>query len=89
MEGSEAHISLSRISITGDRCRLDQVLRNLLSNALKFTPEGGTITVRGSVICDSYRPGDGTPHKQRDLLRIEVEDTGPGIAKVTYCTVQC
>lgn len=48
----------------GDRLR-DQVLGNLLSNAMKFTPEGGRVTVRA-------RPeGDG--------IVIEVEDTGPGI----------
>jgi signal transduction histidine kinase len=48
-----------------DRLR-DQVLGNLLSNALKFTPEGGLIRVRGW-----GQDGD---------LAIEVADTGPGIA---------
>jgi signal transduction histidine kinase len=49
-----------------DRIR-DQVLGNLLSNALKFTPEGGTIRVR--------LWGD------EDGLEIEVTDSGVGIAQ--------
>lgn len=54
-------------SIPGDPDRLsDQVLGNLLSNALKFTPEDGRIDVRAW--CSD------------DQLAIEVEDTGSGIA---------
>jgi signal transduction histidine kinase len=53
-------------TIPGDSDRLaDQVLGNLISNALKFTPEGGRIEVR------SWLHDDG--------LVIEVEDSGPGI----------
>jgi signal transduction histidine kinase len=47
-----------------DRLR-DQVLGNLLGNALKFTPEGGTISVRG------WAAGD--------RLHIEVADNGSGM----------
>ncbi len=49
----------------GDRDRLAQVLDNLVSNALKFTPPGGTVVVR---LC-----GKGAH------ARIEVADTGVGI----------
>lgn len=49
-----------------DAPRLKQVIYNYLSNAIKFTPEGGEIQVR------ARREGS-------RAFRIEVEDTGPGI----------
>ena len=52
-------------SIEADRGRLRQVIMNLLNNAFKFTPQGGTITLRAS-------------NDDKNLI-VEVEDTGPGI----------
>jgi signal transduction histidine kinase len=52
--------------LCADRARLRQILLNLLSNALKFTPAGGRVTVDAAV-------ADGTQ------LVIRVEDTGTGI----------
>ncbi|MGD8494819.1 MAG: ATP-binding protein [Gemmatimonadales bacterium] len=46
---------------------LDQVLANLLDNAVRYSPEGGTVTVR-------VRRADGGPR-----IRVEVSDQGPGI----------
>jgi signal transduction histidine kinase len=56
-----------RLGVTrADERKVKQVLLNLLSNALKFTPEGGRIDVRAT-ICD-------------DSAEIAVTDTGVGIA---------
>jgi PAS domain S-box-containing protein len=52
--------------IQADAQRLVQVVRLLLGNAVKFTPPGGLVTLRGR------RDGAG--------VRVEVSDTGPGIA---------
>jgi signal transduction histidine kinase len=52
-------------ALVGDRLRLHQVLDNLVSNALKFTPEGGTVEVRTF--------SDGTN------VTVEVADNGIGI----------
>jgi len=52
-------------SLLGDRARLAQVLDNLVSNALKFTPEGGRVSIALRV--------DG------DRSVLEVEDNGVGI----------
>ena len=51
-----------------DRDKLEKVVVNLVSNALKFTPEGGTVRVRAS-----YAAGE--PGR----LTVEVKDTGRGI----------
>jgi PAS domain S-box-containing protein len=51
---------------SGDRLRIGQVIDNLVSNALKFTPAGGTIEVRA--------------YPYRSAVRIEVADTGMGIS---------
>ena len=52
--------------MVADARSLKQILYNYLSNALKFTPDEGTVTVR-------VKPED------QDHFRIEVEDTGIGI----------
>ena len=52
--------------VEADAGRLQQVLWNLLKNAAKFTPHGGSIVVRSS-------------NPRAGLLRFEVQDTGPGI----------
>ncbi|MDD4859763.1 MAG: HAMP domain-containing sensor histidine kinase [Dehalococcoidales bacterium] len=53
--------------LKGDGQRLEQAVFNLMTNASKFTPEGGSITLRA--------------RKQPGELRIEVQDNGIGIAK--------
>jgi signal transduction histidine kinase len=59
--------------VWGDRSRLDQVFANLIQNAIKFSPDGGTITVRlcsepEGVRADVIDQGIGIPEDQ--LTRI-------------------
>ena len=60
------------VYIESDELRLSQVITNLLTNAIKFTPEKGTVLLR---IKKTDEAGD------EASLRIEVADTGIGISK--------
>jgi signal transduction histidine kinase len=60
------HVPPDTPDVRQDGGKLRQILSNLLSNAVKFTPEGGRITLRGSME-DNY-------------LVLSVADTGVGIA---------
>ena len=66
-EKQELHIQVPDVlpPIQGDQVRLSQVLLNLLSNAAKFTPEGGNIKL-------SVKDEEG-------MVKIQVSDTGIGI----------
>ena len=58
---------IDQIQVKGDRDRLKQVLINLVSNAVKYTPQGGEITL--------------TLGRSGDKARLIVHNTGPGIPK--------
>jgi PAS domain S-box-containing protein len=59
-------------AVMGDPVRVNQILLNLVGNAIKFT-EHGRVTVRADRVADDTAPGQA-------LLRFEVCDTGIGIA---------
>lgn len=77
-------------SIVADQQRITQILLNFLSNALKFTPEEGTITLKTRLASQSEMEAQtlpvGTPeealfgYRPESFLVIEVSDTGIGIA---------
>lgn len=65
-------IELGRHWFVADRMRISQVLINLLGNAIKFTPEGGTVTLTVKETSVSEKDSS---------LYFAVKDTGIGIAK--------
>ncbi|MBI3300838.1 MAG: HAMP domain-containing histidine kinase [Deltaproteobacteria bacterium] len=67
----EAHFASPLPLLSIDERRIQQVLDNLLDNAVKFTPEGGTIRVSAALAEDN----DG----KRQWVEVRVADTGMGI----------
>jgi signal transduction histidine kinase len=73
---AERQISLELVNveglplIAGDPDLLLKVFKNLVSNAIKYTPDGGRITLRGERVVDA---------RLGDCVEIQVRDTGIGI----------
>ncbi|WP_251213170.1 hybrid sensor histidine kinase/response regulator [Adlercreutzia murintestinalis] len=63
-------VQLPYPQVLGDEVRVSQVLMNILSNAVKFTPEGGTITITAD---QKLLPANNV------LARISIADTGCGM----------
>jgi len=71
----EVNIQRNLPLVQTDAGKVHQILFNFLSNAVKFTPDGGTVTIAASLtdaVFGSLRTGE-------KRLRISVRDTGPGI----------
>ncbi|MFR1952390.1 MAG: response regulator [Lachnospiraceae bacterium] len=56
----------------GDSLRMGQILLNLVSNAIKFTPEGGSVFLKVEKLVTK---------KNLDIVRFEVTDTGIGMSE--------
>jgi PAS domain S-box-containing protein len=71
VQAAVKHITLGRgdcpstVVAIGDRLKIEQIVLNLVSNAVKFTPEGGAVTLDCML--------------QGDRAAVTVRDTGPGI----------
>ena len=59
-----------------DGRKIEQVVMNLLSNSLKFTPNGGTVRI--SIAAGQEVTQDGSPPRQ--VVRLTIADTGVGIS---------
>jgi PAS domain S-box-containing protein len=62
----DVDLAAEPLTVNADPVRLQQIVWNLVNNAVKFTPKGGRVTV--------------TLDRERDEARVTVEDNGQGIA---------
>ncbi|MEO8880146.1 MAG: PAS domain S-box protein [Gemmatimonadaceae bacterium] len=68
-----AHECPPGLMLRADRMKVEQVVLNLVSNAVKFTQRGGSVSVR----CSS----------ERENVLIDIEDTGPGIPRAKHGSI--
>jgi signal transduction histidine kinase len=66
-------LAVEPVRVAGDRLRLGQLLDNLVSNAVKFTPDGGTVTVslasrEGEAVLEVADTGIGIPADEQERL---------------------
>ncbi|MCG6191032.1 hybrid sensor histidine kinase/response regulator transcription factor [Maribellus maritimus] len=62
-----------------DPDKVEKILDNLLSNAFKYTAQGGAITVNLSLVFDSNNNDFNETEKEKQFIEITVKDTGKGI----------
>jgi len=66
-------------AVVADASKTEQVVMNLLSNALKFTKSGGTVTIEAASATSEAK--DAAPGSGKRFVRISVTDSGVGIAR--------
>jgi GGDEF domain-containing protein len=69
----EVEIPESLPAIYGDQEKIEQILTNLIGNAIKFTPDGGKILISTKPLSHDKKEGYG------NMVAISVKDTGIGI----------
>jgi len=63
-----------------DRDKVETIINNLISNALKFTDEGGSISVHLSLVFATDDEDSLNNHPEKQYIEISVKDTGKGIS---------
>ncbi len=68
-------------NIVTDRFRLEQILKNFLSNAIKFTDAGGKVDLSISLVKDKPKFSREELNESDEIIAFSVKDTGIGIPK--------
>ncbi|MDF5719277.1 MAG: response regulator [Rhizonema sp. PD37] len=77
---SNIEISKQKLLVAGDSNRIQQILWNLLSNSIKFTPTGGRVEIRLEHIQQSQDHNSSHTPTVHHFAKITVSDTGKGIS---------
>ncbi len=78
----EYHLDEQLSRVECDRIRIGQVVMNILSNAIKFSPDGGVI----SVVVHKHQLSSGDS-PEREGLDLTIADQGPGIPEAELDTI--
>ncbi|MGH7369730.1 MAG: ATP-binding protein [Candidatus Methylomirabilaceae bacterium] len=83
--GLTLHLGDDLVTLVADPLRVREIVSNLLGNAIKFTPNGGSVTVGARRIDRSQPTAGGEPspvnrEPHGDVVEIRVQDTGIGIS---------
>lgn len=70
----EFNSSVNKLMINIDEDKIQKIVTNIVSNAIKYTPEGGTIKLKIAL--------ERNLQENKDLLKIVIKDSGKGISKV-------
>ncbi|MGH7369815.1 MAG: ATP-binding protein, partial [Candidatus Methylomirabilaceae bacterium] len=73
-----SHVQVGLLQAFGDSQRITQVLMNLVGNAIKFTSEGGSVTITARCMRGTER-GVRQVAEPGDMIEVAVADTGIGI----------
>ncbi|GGF98317.1 two-component system histidine kinase PnpS [Paenibacillus abyssi] len=69
------------IYVEADEDRLRQIMMNLLSNGINYTPDGGRVSISVEPIVKKAPHNDAAEGEDDDYIRIKISDTGIGIPK--------
>jgi signal transduction histidine kinase len=79
---------LKHFSVLVDINKMSQVLRNLISNALKFSPRGSAVNIYTFLADkDESKNSNMKGYDGNKILRVEVHDSGPGISPVSNINI--
>ena len=73
-QGVRVAVEAPTAEVVVDRSRIEQAIRNLLANAIRHSPSGGTVEIHARV------DGGRTQPEGRRTLNVQVLDRGPGVA---------
>jgi len=77
----EYHSLKKKLVTLFDPDKVETILNNLLSNALKYTPEGGKVSVNLSLVFASDEENSFSSETEKQYIEISVKDSGKGISE--------
>jgi signal transduction histidine kinase len=76
----ELALSTEEMTVAADRHRLEQVVLNLAFNSFQFMRSGGVLRIAARIACETTEKMPNDKVTKDKKIRLEVADTGPGIA---------